>query len=105
MCCLMLKSKPLCTLQEKRISCVNALFHPFLEDGKMRYHTYLCSCCHTSASGRNFARDLEPSASFKFDSSYEKELTSIAKARGLLITLDGHFTENIGELLHHTIYH
>ncbi len=51
----------------------------------MRYHTYLCPCCHTSANGgRNFARDLEPSASFKFDSSYEKELTSIAKARGEL---------------------
>ena len=65
---------------------MDALFHPFLEDGKMRYHTYLCSCCHTSASGgRNFARELEPSASFKFDSSYEKELTSITRARGELV--------------------
>lgn len=64
---------------------MDALFHPFLEDGKMRYHTYLCSCCHTPVNGgRNFALELEPSASFKFDSSYEKELTSIAKARGLL---------------------
>lgn len=78
---------PFC-LQEKRISCVDALFHPFLEDGKMRYHTYLCSCCHTSSNGgRVFARELEPSASFKFDFSYEKELTSIAKARGWSQTL------------------
>lgn len=70
---------------EKRISCVDALFHPFLEDGKMRYHTYLCSCCHTSSNGgRVFARELEPSASFTFDFSYEKELTSIAKARAQL---------------------
>ena len=52
----------------------------------MRYHTYLCSCCKTASNGgRSFAGELEPSASFKFDSSYEKELTSIAKARGVFM--------------------
>ena len=75
-------------MQEKRISCVDALFHPFLEDGKMRYHTYLCTCCHTSASGgRIFAQELEPSATFKFDSSYERGLTSIAKAKGKVVVV------------------
>ena len=58
----------------------------------MRYHTYLCPCCHTSANGgRNFSRDLEPSATFKFDASYEKELTSIAKARGKGMSKPGPF--------------
>ena len=67
----------------KRLSCSDALVHPFLEDGKMRYHTYLCSCCHTSANGtREFTGEFEPSASYKFDPSYEKDLTSIARARG-----------------------
>ncbi len=54
----------------------------------MRYHTYLCSCCQTAVNGgRTFARDLEPSAPFIFDSSYEKELTSISKARGKTVAL------------------
>jgi len=49
----------------------------------MRYHTYLCSCCRAMANGpREFTNDFEPSASFKFDPSYEKDLTSIARARG-----------------------
>lgn len=70
---------------EKRISCVDALFHPFLEDGRIRYHTFLCSCCNTMLiRGREFASDLEPSASELFDFSYEKDLTSIPKAKAQL---------------------
>ncbi len=48
----------------------------------MRYHTYLCSCCRTLPNGsKDFTGDFEPSAGFKFDPSYEKELTSIARAK------------------------
>ncbi len=72
-------------VQEKRISCVDALFHPFLEDGRIRYHTFLCSCCVTGyIGGRQFTADLEPSSPHLFDFSYEKELCSIPKARGNL---------------------
>lgn len=72
------------SLQEKRISCVDALYHPFLEEGRIRYHSFLCSCCHTTASNgtRHFCRDFEPSSHKKFDPSYEKELTTITKAKG-----------------------
>jgi len=67
----------------RRLSCMDALFHPFLEDGRIRYHTFLCSCCHTTVtSTRQFCRDLEPSATIKFDPSYERELTSIVNAKG-----------------------
>ena len=72
-------------MQGKRLSCVDALYHPFLEDGRIRYHTFLCSCCHTSVNGtRQFCRELEPAATKKFDPSYEKELVSIVTAKGNL---------------------
>lgn len=70
-------------MQGKRLSCVDALYHPFLEDGRIRYHTFLCSCCHTNMNGtRRFCRELEPAATEKFDPSYEKELISIVTAKG-----------------------
>ena len=69
--------------QEKRISCVDALYHPFLDDGRIRYHTFLCTCCTTGpVGGRQFAQVLEPSAPDLFDFSYEKDLVSIPKAKG-----------------------
>ncbi|XP_064392258.1 serine/threonine-protein kinase NLK2-like [Halichondria panicea] len=70
---------------EKRISCVDALYHPFLDDGRIRYHTFLCTCCTTGpVGGRQFAQVLEPSAPDLFDFSYEKDLVSIPKAKALL---------------------
>lgn len=69
------------TMQDKRISCANALYHPFLDDGRIRYHTFLCSCCMTRFSSRHFCRDLEPSSTHKFDPMYERELTSLSKAK------------------------
>lgn len=63
---------------------MDALYHPFLEDGRIRYHTFLCSCCVTGpVGGRQFVADLEPSVSNLFDFSYEKELFSIPKAKGI----------------------
>ena len=67
--------------QDKRISCLNALCHPFLDDGRIRFHTFLCSCCVTWLGSRQFCRELEPSCPFKFDPSYERELTSLNKAK------------------------
>ena len=68
-------------IQDKRISCADALYHPFLDDGRIRYHTFLCSCCITHMGSRHFCRELEPSSSHKFDPMYERELTSLSKAK------------------------
>lgn len=70
----------------KRLSCMDALYHPFLEEGRIRYHTFLCSCCHTPSAGggREFCRDLEPGSPKKFDPGYERELSTIAKAKARL---------------------
>lgn len=71
------------------MSCVDVLVHPFLEDGRMRYHTCLCSCCRTAISGaRQFSTDLEPSCMERFDPFYEKELNSIPKAKGIISYFD-----------------
>ena len=81
-------SLSLSTPQNKRITCVDALFHPFLEDGRMRFHTFLCSCCHSPSGlggSRHYCHDLEPLASEMFDSTYEKGLTTIAKAKGVCV--------------------
>lgn len=69
---------------DKRISCVDALYHPLLEDGRVRYHTFLCQCCQTVSGSRHFSGELEPSATKKFNPSYERELTSVPKAKALL---------------------
>ena len=35
----------------KRLSCSEALCHPYLEEGRMRYHSFLCNCCFHSKEG------------------------------------------------------
>ena len=70
---------------KKRISCADSLDHPYLEDGRMRYHTFLCSCCHGSgAASRQYCHDLEPTASKRFDLLYERELSTLNKAKAQL---------------------
>lgn len=71
------------TYQDKRISSFDALYHPFLEDGRIRYHSCLCACCHTSNNVKQFCCDLEPSSPIRFDPAYEKELTSVPRAKGM----------------------
>lgn len=69
---------------DKRISSFDALYHPFLEDGRIRYHSCLCACCHTSNNVKQFCCDLEPSSPIRFDPAYEKELTSVPRAKAQL---------------------
>lgn len=69
----------------KRISSVDALYHPFLDEGRIRYHTYLCTCCHTTfTNNRMFSLDLEPSCPRKFDAVYEKKLRTVAETKAEL---------------------
>ena len=41
----MLKFNP-----SQRLTAVEALCHPYLEDGRLRYHLQLCSCCHNAGN-------------------------------------------------------
>ena len=48
---------------EKRISVGEALNHPYLDEGRLRYHSCMCTCCQSTAQGmRQYTRDFEPAA-------------------------------------------
>ena len=74
-------------LQEKRINVVDALAHPYLDEGRLRFHSCMCRCCQTanppgSVAVRRYAPDLEPSAMHPFEDHWERELTSTHQVRG-----------------------
>jgi len=66
---------------DKRISCSSALAHPYLEEGRLRYHSCMCRCCHSVSGSRRYANDFEPSAPIEFDDSFERDLTSVHQVK------------------------
>ncbi|KAL4657317.1 serine/threonine-protein kinase NLK [Arapaima gigas] len=64
----------------KRISAHNALSHIYLREGRLRYHTSLCTCC-SPFNTPAYAAEFEPIAPCKFEDAYEKNLTSFQKAK------------------------
>ena len=67
---------------DKRISCTDALAHPYLDEGRLRYHTCMCQCCHNTPAGRHYTSDFEPVAPQRFDSSFEDGLASVHEVKG-----------------------
>ncbi|XP_035290096.1 serine/threonine-protein kinase NLK [Anguilla rostrata] len=68
----------------KRISAKDALAHPYLDEGRLRYHTCMCKCCYTTSSGRVYTSDFEPVTSSKFDDGFEKNLTSVRQVKEII---------------------
>ena len=67
---------------EKRIRVGEALTHPYLDEGRLRYHSCMCACCVSTPQGmRQYTRDFEPAAEDVFDDSWELELTSVSKVK------------------------
>ena len=69
-------------IQAKRISAKDALAHPYLDEGRLRYHTCMCKCCYTTSSGRVYTSDFEPVTNPKFDDGFEKNLSSVRQVKG-----------------------
>lgn len=70
-------------LQDKRISVTDALAHPYLDEGRLRYHSCMCKCCFTTPAGmRQYTNDFEPSAGQAFDDLWERKLTSVQQVKG-----------------------
>ncbi|XP_012945786.2 serine/threonine-protein kinase NLK, partial [Aplysia californica] len=65
----------------KRITAADALTHPYLDEGRLRFHSCMCSCCTPGAQGRNFCGDLEPECPLPFDYNFEKSLTSVSRVK------------------------
>eukprot|EP00096_Caligus_rogercresseyi_P003508 TRINITY_DN1663_c0_g1_i1.p1 TRINITY_DN1663_c0_g1~~TRINITY_DN1663_c0_g1_i1.p1 ORF type:complete len:438 (+),score=135.64 TRINITY_DN1663_c0_g1_i1:265-1578(+) len=70
---------------EKRLNVQEALNHPYLDEGRLRYHSCMCSCCISSPNGvRAYTRDFETVADRAFDDEWERDLTSISKVKDKL---------------------
>ncbi|XP_074601061.1 serine/threonine-protein kinase nemo [Brevipalpus obovatus] len=69
---------------DRRISCANALSHPYLEEGRLRYHSCMCQCCHSVGGIRRYSSDLEPCAPTIFDDDFERGLHTVQQVRGKL---------------------
>jgi nemo like kinase len=73
---------------DKRISAANALAHPYLDEGRLRYHSCMCKCCSTSLNGgRQYTSELEPVGTTPFSYAFEEELTSLTKVKEKLFKL------------------
>lgn len=69
--------------QDKRISVVDALAHPYLDEGRLRYHSCMCKCCYTSPNAlRQYTADFEPVTPHPFDDLWERKLTSVQQVKG-----------------------
>ncbi|CAI2349728.1 unnamed protein product [Caenorhabditis sp. 36 PRJEB53466] len=65
---------------DKRISVQEALQHPYLEEGRLRFHSCMCSCCYTkpNVTSRIFAQDLDPCHDSPFDPKWEKDMSRLS---------------------------
>ncbi|KAI2666435.1 Serine/threonine-protein kinase NLK2 [Labeo rohita] len=68
----------------KRISGSDALSHPYLDEGRLRYHTCMCKCCYSVPSGRVYTRDFEPPADRPFSHNYEQSMHSVWQGKELI---------------------
>uniref|UniRef100_A0A6G1SCB4 Mitogen-activated protein kinase n=1 Tax=Aceria tosichella TaxID=561515 RepID=A0A6G1SCB4_9ACAR len=66
---------------DKRIDSTTALRHPYLEEGRMRYHSCMCRCCHSISGQRKFCSNLEPDALMPFDDSFERDLVTVHQVK------------------------
>ncbi|KAJ8936343.1 hypothetical protein NQ318_020923 [Aromia moschata] len=67
---------------DKRITVIDALAHPYLDEGRLRYHSCMCKCCYTTASGmRQYTSEFENTAPQGFDDHWEKKLGSVQQVK------------------------
>ena len=62
---------------------VDALAHPYLDEGRLRYHSCMCKCCFTTSGGmRQYTSDFEPVAPQAFDDQWERRLNTVQQVKG-----------------------
>ncbi|XP_061162468.1 serine/threonine-protein kinase NLK-like isoform X1 [Saccostrea cucullata] len=69
---------------DKRIKAADALAHPYLDEGRLRYHSCMCKCCHNTSAGRQYTSDFEPVCHQPFSYGFEDGLTSVHHCRDKL---------------------
>ncbi|XP_074642401.1 serine/threonine-protein kinase NLK-like isoform X2 [Tubulanus polymorphus] len=68
----------------KRVNALDALAHPYLDEGRLRYHSCMCKCCFNTTAGRQYVSDFESISTQPFTYAFESELTSITKVKDKL---------------------
>jgi len=65
---------------DQRISVEDALAHSYLEEGRLRFHSCMCSCCYNATPNgpRAFCNDLEPKHNQPFEVHWEKEIARLS---------------------------
>lgn len=63
---------------------MDALVHPYIDEGRLRYHSCMCKCCFTvPLTGlRHFCMDYEPVAPQTFDDKWEKKMSNVQQVKG-----------------------
>lgn len=66
------------------MSVMDALVHPYIDEGRLRYHSCMCKCCFTvPLTGlRHFCMDYEPVAPQTFDDKWEKKMSNVQQVKG-----------------------
>lgn len=63
----------------KRMTVEQALNHPYLSEGRMRFHSCMCTCCHNSPRReRIFCNVLDPVHENPISPNWEKELSRLS---------------------------
>jgi len=62
----------LCWDPDRRLTAEKALQSRYINEGRLRYHSCMCSCCLRTSAGLQFSNNLEPHCGFIYDDSDEK---------------------------------
>lgn len=62
---------------DERISVDQALQHTYLDEGRIRFHSCMCSCCFSTPTGRAFAAELDPRHCMPFETTWEREVSRL----------------------------
>lgn len=77
------------------MSVIDALAHPYLDEGRLRYHSCMCKCCFNTAAGlRQYTSEFEPTTSQPFDDLWERKFTSVHQVKGKSFGISGKHLSN-----------
>lgn len=74
----------LCWDPDKRLNADKALQSRYINEGRLRYHSCMCSCCVRTQVGLQLSTNLEPLSAFVYDDTDEK-FANIYYAKGNLL--------------------
>lgn len=69
----------------KRFTTMEALQSPFLNDGRLRFHSCMCTCCKYINGKKIFTFDLEPIPIISYNDRFESSLKNTEQAKDSLL--------------------